>query len=228
VLGGVVLFLSRRSWNHLALAAAGALTVVLLASSTAILEPVSLRYGALLAPVPFLLLAAGFGSLGRARWLGWVLVLALAGWTLQVTHHVTRGFEAASGNHWEGEGGDLRRNGSDYAQAGAIDVPRLVAYLTSQGIRAVYADYWVAYLIPAESGERVTADPLSQSRYRPYRVAAASAPRTAVVVFAGGDNEKQIRSSTALPPYTATNVAGFVVFAFQSQAPLSLLPHGTY
>ncbi|MCW2601430.1 MAG: hypothetical protein JWM02_3259 [Frankiales bacterium] len=228
VLGGTVLALSRRAWKQVTVAAVGVLAAVVLAGSTAILLPVSLRYGAVLAPVPFLLLAAGFATLGRAKWLGWVLVLALAGWALQVSDQVTGGFRSANGNHWEGEGGDLRRDGRGYARARSIDVPRLVEYLQSQGIRAVYADYWVSYLIAAQSGERVTADPLSQSRYPLYRTRAAAAPWTTVVVFSGSENEKRIRESAGLPSYTATEIVGLTVFVFRAQVPLALLPQGTY
>lgn len=228
VLGGAVLAVARRSWTHLALASVAALSVVVIAGSNAILLPESLRYGALLAPVPFLLLAAGLGGLGRAKWLGWVLVLVLAGWTLQVSDRVTGGFRPAAGNHWEGEAGDLRRNGGDYVRAQEIDVPLLVDHLQEQGISAVYADYWVAYLIAAQSGEHVTADPLNLSRYQPYADRAAAAVNTAVVVFTGRDNDQLIRASKVLPPYTASQVAGFTVFVFDSQVPVELLPRYLY
>jgi hypothetical protein len=51
---------------------------------------------------------------------------------------------------------------------------------------------------------------------------------TTVVVFTGKDNDRQLRSSPTLPPYTATEVAGFTVYVFDRQVPVDQLPRWTY
>ena len=68
-------------------------------------------------------------------------------------------------------------------------------------VTAVYADYWVAYPIDAQSAEQIIAAPLVGSRWQPYVDRADTAARTTIVVFGGQGNEAAIRGNAALPPY---------------------------
>lgn len=226
--GAAVVGVVRRSWPLVVLAAVAALSVVVVGVGRTVVAPVSLRYAALLAPVLLLLLAGLASRLGPARWTGWLLVLVLTGLTFTVSDRVTGGFRSHGGNHWAGEGGDLRRNGSDYARAGSTDLPALVAHLRSLGVTAVYADYWVAYPIDAESAEQIIAAPLVGSRWQPYVDRADMAARTTIVVFGGQGNEAAIRGNAALPPYRVSTVAGFTVFVFDGHVPSDQLPRGLY
>lgn len=230
VAGAAAVGVVRRSWALVVLAAVAALSVVVVAVGLTVVAPVSLRYAALLAPVLLLLLAGLASRLGAARWSGWLLVLVLTGLTFSVSDRVTHGFRSAAGNHWAGEGGDLRRNGNgnDYARAGSTDLPALVAHLRSLGVTAVYADYWVAYLIDAQSGEQIIAAPLVGSRWQPYVDRAETAARTTIVVFGGLGNEAAIRGNAALPPYRVSTVAEFTVFVFDGHVPSDQLPRGLY
>jgi hypothetical protein len=228
VLGGLVVALALRRPDLGAVALAGALAIGVVAASTAVLQPVSLRYGALIVPVPFVLLAALLTQLGRARWVGWGLVLLLTATTVTVSSDVTDGFRSAAGNHWEGEGGDLRRADGKVSRARAADVPALVAHLRRLGVRAAFADYWVAYCIDAQSDEQVVAAPLYSDRHQAYADLAAAQDRTAFVVYSGFGNEAAVRQDAGLPPYTETHVAQFTVFVFSARVPRERLPGYSY
>lgn len=69
--------------------------------------------------------------------------------------------------------------------------------LLSHGRTAVFADYWIAYRLTAESDERVVADPPAMSRHRAYAKAADAAPLTTAVVFSGEVNDKAFRTAFA-------------------------------
>ncbi|MGZ6793224.1 MAG: hypothetical protein ACXVFV_09750 [Mycobacteriales bacterium] len=228
VLGGLVAALALRRADLGAVALAGALTVLVVAGSSAVLLPVSLRYGALLAPAPLLLLAVFYGRLGQARWLGWGLVLVLTVSTVSVTARVTDGFAPGGSNHWEGEGGDLRRTDGRIGAARPADVPALVRHLRALGVRAAWADYWVAYCIDAESDEQVLAAPLYTDRHPAYAQAAAAQERTAFVVYSGFANEDTVLRDASLPSYARTQVAQFTVFVFSERVDRSRLPGYAY
>lgn len=228
VAGGLVLALVLRRPGLGAVALAGVLVVLVLAGSSAVLLPESLRYGALLAPPALLLLAALYGRLGQARWLGWGLVLVLTVSTVSVTAHVTNGFTSGGSNHWEGEGGDLRRTDGRISAAREADVPALVRHLRRLGVKAVWADYWVAYCIDAESDEQVLAAPLYTDRHAPYASAAAAQERTAYVVYSGFANEDAVHKDASLPSYTQTQVGQFTVFVFDGHVDRARLPLYAY
>jgi hypothetical protein len=89
----------------------------------------------------------------------------------------------------------------------------LSAELLSRGRTAVRADYWVAYRLAVESGERVVADPPTMSRYPPYARAAADAPQSTFVVFAGLGSDLAMQQFFAgVPGVERVQLAQFAVY----------------
>lgn len=122
------------------------------------------RYGLFL--WPFLALALAWAARGRAAeaaLLVAVPVLALAG------------------------GGDIG------ASRPPVHLGADIRQLEAAGIDRGRADYWLAYRLTFESGERIVVVPTSSDRYDPYRRAVAPAPRPAVIVLAEDPQVAELR-----------------------------------
>lgn len=89
---------------------------------------------------------------------------------------------------------------------------RLADDLRRHGRNAVYADYWVAYRLAAETDERITADAPAQPRRDSYATAAAQADRTTVVVFAGGPNDSRVADALSGQAFERVIVDQFAVY----------------
>lgn len=61
----------------------------------------------------------------------------------------------------------------------------LVALLDDNGIRRVYANYWIAYRLTFETNERIIARPFVASRYPRYARSVETAPSVAYVLLRG-------------------------------------------
>jgi hypothetical protein len=115
-------------------------------------------------------------------------------------------------------GSDPRHNDS-YA--------RLAAELDSRGRTAVFADYWIAYRLAAETDERIIADPPANSRYRPFATAARNADVTTVVVFKDRKNDQKLMTSLSGPDVERLVVDQFAIYFVSHRiAPPALRPVG--
>jgi 4-amino-4-deoxy-L-arabinose transferase-like glycosyltransferase len=65
------------------------------------------------------------------------------------------------------------------------DFTPLVDALERNGIRHAFANYWIAYRLTFESGERIIATPFVASRYPPYDEAVGRSPQAAYVFLTG-------------------------------------------
>jgi hypothetical protein len=70
--------------------------------------------------------------------------------------------------------------GPTYAQA---PTSALINELNSKHVSNAWADYWIAYRITLDSHQKIISDPISSSRYRPYRERVARSKNPPVVVF---------------------------------------------
>ncbi|MBI2940716.1 MAG: AAA family ATPase [Chloroflexi bacterium] len=109
-------------------------------------------------------------------------------------------------------------------RVGGMPLPRsnqeLIQALDARGIDRVYTDYWIAYPLAFESGERilpsVITDDLASgfNRYIPYAQAVHDAPRPAYVFIRGSppDVAYQARPATALPGYRRDEMGPYMIY----------------
>jgi len=211
VLGGAVTAIRSRRWGRLAVAASGALSVLVVAGSGLPLGPDSSRYAALLLPplAAFVVAACRIVPGSGAR-IGGLLV-------------VTLGVLSVAGSAAD-SGGYASNKGAHYG----AEVREIAGYLARERLDAVYADYWIAYPITAQSNESVTAAALATDRHRPYADRAAAAQRTVVVALTGGDNERALRVGRGLPPSTTTRFDLYSVIVFDAPVVPELLPRNLW
>lgn len=88
----------------------------------------------------------------------------------------------------------------------------------------VWANYWVAYRISFESGERIIATPLpgEQTRYQPFAEQVSASPQPTRVFVLGSFTETDftLRASGAPGCWDRSLVGGFTVYRRAAQAPL--------
>jgi 4-amino-4-deoxy-L-arabinose transferase-like glycosyltransferase len=70
-----------------------------------------------------------------------------------------------------------------------VEIDPLIARLEREGVDRVLANYWLAYRISFESGERVIATSTGHVRYQPHDRVVRSDPTAAYVFFAGAHDE---------------------------------------
>jgi hypothetical protein len=102
----------------------------------------------------------------------------------------------------------------DLAVTGSLDP--LVHDLEAEKIRTAYADYWTAYRLSFESGERVLATPFPTDelvRYAPYRRAADADPNPAVVLLAPRDACYRRFLDQERLPYARASVGAYGVYS---------------
>ncbi len=96
----------------------------------------------------------------------------------------------------------------------------LISYLLDRGDTRIYADYWIAYPVAFESGERiipaVLGDDLRRgfNRYIPYAIAVDTSPHPAYVFVAGSPQDRAFAAKLAgiSATYERGEVAGFAVY----------------
>jgi hypothetical protein len=89
--------------------------------------------------------------------------------------------------------------------------------LEASGSTRVYADYWVAYPLSAQSGEAMIADPIAPSYYAGYHRIVATTVPTTFVLFAGQNNDLVLKQRLALPgtpAATRQQVGEYVIYSF--------------
>lgn len=93
------------------------------------------------------------------------------------------------------------------------DLSAAVAVLDREHITAVHADYWVAYRIDFETGERIIAAPSwGIDRYEPYTHQVAASPRSAWVVTIGPQRDALLQALDGLGvSFTAQDAGEFTV-----------------
>src|SRR2546423_7156735 len=138
------------------------------ATSFYLIEP---RYLYLLSP--FLALLA---ALLLSRRAAWVQVLAL------LTVGALSVFGLASMMRWAG------KNPLNYNLIAADD-RALLTSLRAEGVRSLFADYWLAYRIDLDSHEEITAASLGVVRYSPYQTQVRQSNNPAYVVMRGSPLE---------------------------------------
>jgi hypothetical protein len=72
-------------------------------------------------------------------------------------------------------------------------IAEVATFLRAQDRTHIWSTYWIAYVVAAETQERVTAASVEDDRYEPYRTAADRAPTT-VLVRAGGPNDRVLET----------------------------------
>jgi hypothetical protein len=105
------------------------------------------------------------------------------------------------------------KNPSNYDLIAADD-GSLVRMLKAEGIRSVFADYWLAYRIDLDSHEEITAASLGVVRYLPYQTEVRSSNNPAYVVMRDSRLEESVRKSLGSLgiPYQRSEAGKFVVY----------------
>lgn len=98
------------------------------------------------------------------------------------------------------------------------DVDPLVNALDAHGIQHAYADYWIAWRIVFETGERLIAVPrghpgTEEGRYPPFYRQVASSPAPGHVFLRGSEDERNRRPLLLGAGYRPIHAAEFVVYA---------------
>ena len=196
ILGGLALGLRRRNTTIVVLCVSALLVPVVVASSGVLVVPAAGRYATLMVPAVVAVVAWGVSRHPAAAVLA---VAALCVWTVTTIDDSTNGFQAVS------------------APTYGSDVKALGNYLERNGRTAVWADYWIAYLLSAASGERVTAAAIAPPVYRrepSYEVAAMRPRQTTVVLFAGKANDQTLGRLPGLPPHRRAVLGPYAVWFF--------------
>ncbi|RFA08436.1 hypothetical protein B7R54_03755 [Subtercola boreus] len=193
----VVLAVVRRSWwLGTLLVSTGAVVIVVVLGTGAVLDQDSLRYAIFVLPA----LAVAIAWIATLLPFTGLVAMALAvGLSIGQTYTLFP---------------QLRLTDSPTYIIGDID--ELGDYLEEQGITAAYADYWVSYAVTAETGERVKAATISgPRRYAPYETDAANAPVATVIVLLDNENDKALNGNPDMPPSTRTVVADYAIYTYQ-------------
>ncbi|HEX2057378.1 MAG TPA: glycosyltransferase family 39 protein [Actinomycetota bacterium] len=116
------------------------------------------------------------------------------------------------------------------ASEGALipeDLGPLVDYLVEHDVDHVYADYWLAYYLSFQTGERIVATPYrgalrdeeADQRVRMY-------PRPGYLFVAGAASEPAFGTEVdeANLPHRRVEVGGFVLYALEENVPPELFP----
>ena len=77
----------------------------------------------------------------------------------------------------------------------AADDSALLTSLRAEGVRSLFADYWLAYRIDLDSHEEITAASLGFVRYSPYQAEVRSSDNPAYVVMRGSPLESGVTKS---------------------------------
>ena len=105
-----------------------------------------------------------------------------------------------------------------YQPGGSIDVrvptdlSPVVDLLEGRGVNRVLANYWIAYRLTFESGERVIASPSGFWRYRPYRDAVRAVARPGRVFAVGSRVEPRERGRLLAQGYSRVRAGDFIVY----------------
>jgi hypothetical protein len=196
---GVVLGFRRRNTTILVMCASALLIPAVVAASNVLVVPAAGRYATLMVPAAAAVVAWGVSRHPAAAVLA---VAAVCLWTVTTINNSTNGFQAVS------------------VPTFGPDVKALGDYLEHSGRTAVWADYWIAYLLSAATNERVTAAAIAPPVYRrePSYEAEAMRPRqTTVVLFAGKDNDQTLRRQPGLPPHRRTILGPYSVWFFKGR-----------
>jgi hypothetical protein len=89
---------------------------------------------------------------------------------------------------WQAVGGPSAPGSVLHNRSYALLAQDLIAHRRT----AVFADYWLAYRLTAETDERIVAEPPSLPRHPPYGRAAQSASQTTAVVFANEATDRSL------------------------------------
>jgi 4-amino-4-deoxy-L-arabinose transferase-like glycosyltransferase len=189
--GGLVVLVVRRPRPLEPLLFVAAAFPILFAISPFAAYAVQPRYVVAAAPVPALLIAYG---LVRSPPAAAVALIAAAAITI----------------------GGLRALDEVGPQAASptvrTDVRPLIDVLEREGATRVLADYWLAYRISFESGERVIATPTGFVRYEPHDRLVRNSPKPAYVFVRPSAAERRSRASLEADGYRRLLLPDFAVF----------------
>jgi hypothetical protein len=76
-----------------------------------------------------------------------------------------------------------------------VETGELIRTLKTEGIDAVYADYWIAYRLTFESRESIIAMGVPTNRYKPYELHVRRSPRSAWVYVTGSIAEQHFTAA---------------------------------
>jgi hypothetical protein len=93
------------------------------------------------------------------------------------------------------------------------DIGPLVRTLHSEGVDAVWADYWIAYRLTFVSREKVIASAVAGNRWPPYEEHVRRSPRSAWVYVAGSVADQHFTAALDQKqlPYRTLRPGGFAV-----------------
>ena len=192
--GAIALWKGRATIAVLCLSAL--LVPVVVAASGVLIVPEAARYATF--GVPAVAGVLGWAA-SRVRAVGVLAILLVTSWTVITIWHSTNGLRPVNDPIF------------------GVETLELGKYLEKEGRTAVWADYWVSYLLTAATEERVTAAALAPPVYRrepSYEADAMRPQQTTVVLFAEEANDLTLNSQTGLPPYERTLVGPFAVWVF--------------
>lgn len=102
----------------------------------------------------------------------------------------------------------------------------LLKRLAELDVHALYADYWTAYRIAFESGEKITATPLAGEemvRYEPYRRIVDASPSPAFVILPPRERAFEKYLSELHVPYRRESVQAFGIFTAIPESVIALV-----
>jgi hypothetical protein len=161
--------------------------------------PAAGRYGTVIVPAAAAVVAWG---VSRHPAIAVLVVAGVCAWTVTTIDDSTNGFQAVS------------------VPTFGPEVTALGNYLEHNGETAVWADYWIAYLLTAATNEHVTAAAIAPSIYRrerSYELAALRQRQTTVVLFAGKDNDLTLLRQPRLPRHRRAVLGPYAVWLFRGR-----------
>ncbi|HEX2062936.1 MAG TPA: glycosyltransferase family 39 protein, partial [Acidimicrobiales bacterium] len=104
------------------------------------------------------------------------------------------------------------------APAYDLNPPRLgplVSALDRLGVRAAYADYWLAYRLTFETGERIVATPVAFVRHRPLDEEVRRAGASTFLLYRGSPEDARFRTALTQRgvPFERVPVSAFVIYS---------------
>jgi hypothetical protein len=89
-------------------------------------------------------------------------------------------------------------------------IKQVASVLNAQHRTHIWSTYWTAYVLDADTQERITAASVVSSRYEPYRRAAESVPTTVLIPANGPDD----RALAAVAGGTRTRIGGLALWTW--------------
>jgi hypothetical protein len=199
ILAGLAVALWRRNTAIAMLCVSALLVPAVVAASNVSVDPSAGRYATLMVPALTGVLA---WALARTRIVAATVVALAMLWTVTTLWRASDGLSPVA------------------HPTVSTQISQLASYLEGNGQDAVWADYWVSYLLSAATQERIIAAAVAPQVFRrepSYETAAMRPSHTAIVLFAGQANDRTLLGEPRLPRHERRSVGPFAVWVYDGR-----------